>query len=126
NDTEPFLVREYRFAQLVPALIEQVHVADLFSPLRCWMMRRMRSAGRKLDEERRLRRQRIHAIHIFDRFISHRGHQIPARLALVWINRRRIADEVAGLPLIGVAAHEAIEIFKAHPGRPLVEWASLT
>ena len=34
---------------------------------------------------------------------------------------RMIAVQV-GRPLVGLAAHESVEIFEAHAGRPLVEW----
>ena len=43
--TEPFLVGEDRFAQLFPALIKQVHVADLLDPLWRGLVRRVRAAG---------------------------------------------------------------------------------
>ena len=37
---------------------------------------------------------------------------------------RGVAEQV-GLPLVGVTADEAIEIFKTHAGRPLIERANL-
>ena len=42
------------------------------------------------------------------------------RLALERIDLRRVAEQVR-LPLVGVAADEAVEILEAHAGRPLVE-----
>ena len=42
----------------------------------------------------------------------------------IGIDRRGVAEQVR-LPLAGVAADEAIEIFEAHAGRPLVERTGL-
>ena len=52
DDAELLLVLEDLLAQLVPSLVEQVHVADLLDPLRRRVMRRMRAARRVIDEER--------------------------------------------------------------------------
>src|ERR1700746_268323 len=49
---EPFLVGEDRLAQLFPALIEQVHVADLLDPLWRRLVRCVRAAGHLIDRER--------------------------------------------------------------------------
>ncbi len=40
-------------------------------------------------------------------------------------NLREVLKEV-GRPLVGLAAHEAVEIVEPHPVRPLVEWAGRT
>ena len=56
DHTELLLVREDGFPQLVPALVEQVHVADLLDPLRRRVVRRMGPARHKVDEERLVRR----------------------------------------------------------------------
>ena len=48
------------------------------------------------------------------------GDEVPARLALERIDLRRVAEQVR-LPLVGVAADEAVEVLEAHAGRPLVE-----
>ena len=62
-----------------------------------------------------------------DGVVGHRGHEVPraVRLALEGINLGRVAEEIR-LPLVGVAAHESVEVFEAHAGRPLVEWSGLT
>ncbi len=52
DHAEPLLVLEDPLAQLVPAVVEEVHVADLLHPFLGRMMRRVRGAGRVLDEER--------------------------------------------------------------------------
>src|SRR5262249_42736658 len=46
--------------------------------------------------------------------------QVPSRLTDIRVDLRGLTAEV-GLPLTGVTAHEAIEIFKAHAVGPLVE-----
>ena len=51
DHAELLLVGEDLLAQLVPALVEQVHVADLLDPLRRRVVRRMRAAGHVVDEE---------------------------------------------------------------------------
>ena len=117
---EPLLVGEYLVAKIVPALVEQVHVADLLDPLRRRVMRRVRAAGHVIDEERLLRCERVDAIYVGDRFVRHRGGEIPAGLADIGIDRRHVPEEVR-LPLAGVAADEAVEILEAHADRPLVE-----
>src|SRR5262249_7142675 len=48
------------------------------------------------------------------------GNEVVAGLADPWINRSMVAEKVRR-PLVGLAAHEAIEVLKAHPARPLVE-----
>ena len=59
-------------------------------------------------------------VHVVDRVIGHGSGQVPAGLALVGVNRRGVAEEV-GLPLVGVATDEAVEVVKAHAGWPLIE-----
>ncbi len=41
-------------------------------------------------------------------------------LAVEGIDLRGVAEQI-GLPLVGIAADEAVEILEAHTGRPLVE-----
>ena len=52
DHAELLLVGEDLLAQRVPALVEQVHVADLLDPFRRRVVRRMRAAGNVVDEER--------------------------------------------------------------------------
>ena len=51
---------------------------------------------------------------------GHRRGQIPLGIVLEGIDGGRIAVQVR-LPLAGVAADKAIEIFESHPVRPLFE-----
>jgi len=68
----------------------------------------------------------VHARHVVDCVVRHRGDQVPGtrRLAFERIDLRRVAEEVR-LPLVGIAAIEAIKIFEAHAVRPPVEGAAL-
>ena len=124
HDAQPLLVGEDGFANLVPALVEQVHVADLLDPLRRRVMRRVRSARHVIDEEWLLGGDRLDLLHVLDRLVGHRRGQVPARLPLEGVDGRRIAIEVR-LPLAGVTADEPIEILEAHAVRPLVEGPGL-
>src|SRR5262249_57074095 len=58
------------------------------------------------------------------RIIRYRRDQVPAWLADVRVDGRRVAEEVR-LPLVGVATEEAVEIIEAHTSRPLIEWPGL-
>ena len=87
-------------------------------------MRRVRGAGHVVDEEWLLRIQGIDPVHVFDGVVGHRRDQVPARLALKGIDLGGVAEEI-GLPLVGVAADEAIEILEAHSDGPLIEGAVL-
>src|SRR5690348_11659321 len=53
------------------------------------VMRRVRCARRELDEERLIGRQRIDAIDVGDRVVRHGGHQVPAWMADIGIDRGR-------------------------------------
>ena len=120
HDAEALLIGEDRLAELVPAIVEQVHVADLLDPFRRRMMRRMDAAGHVIDEERLVGRDLVELLHVLDGVIGHGRGQVPARVVLVRIDRRRIAEQVR-LPLAGVAADEPVEILETHPVRPLIE-----
>ena len=88
-------------------------------------MRRVRTTGHVIEEERLVRRGRIQLVHILDGLVRHIGDQVVAGLPDPRIDLGMIAEEI-GLPLIGLAAHEPIEILKAHSAGPLVEGAGET
>ena len=52
NHPEPLLVLKNLLPQLVPAVVEEVHVADLLHPFLGRVMRRVGGAGHVIDEER--------------------------------------------------------------------------
>ena len=83
-------------------------------------MRRVRGAGRVLDEERLAGVDLVDSIQVINGVIGHAGNQVPARLAFKGVNLGGVAEQV-WLPLVGVSADEAVEILEAHAGRPLVE-----
>ena len=124
DDAEALLVGEDRIAELVPAIVEQVHVADLLDPFLGGMMRRMDAAGHVIDEERLVGRDLVEFLHVLDRVIGHGRGQVPAGVVAERVDRRRVAEQVR-LPLAGVAADEAVEVLEAHPVGPLVEWPGL-
>ncbi|MGX1344090.1 hypothetical protein AB7M73_009350 [Bradyrhizobium japonicum] len=83
-------------------------------------MRRMGTARHVVDEERLLGRRRVQSVHVVDGVIRHVGDEVVAGLADPWKNLARVAEKVRR-PLVGLAAHEAVEIFESHSDRPLVE-----
>ena len=111
-------------AELVPAFVEQVHVADFLDPFRRRMVRRVRAAGHVVAEERLAGIDLVDLVQPLDGVVGLRGRQVPAGLADVRIDGRGVAEQVR-LPLARVAADEAVEVFEAHADRPLVERADL-
>ena len=121
DDAQFLLVLEDLVAQRIPALVEEMQIGRLLDPFQRRMVRRVRAARHVIDEEGLLRRKGVDAIHVSDRLVGHRGREVVARVALERIDVRRVPRQVVRLPLIGVAAHEAVEVLEAHPDRPLVE-----
>jgi hypothetical protein len=68
----------------------------------------------------------VHARHVVDGVVGHRRDQVPAarRLALEREDLRGVAEQVR-LPLVGIAADEAVEVLEAHADGPLVEGPDL-
>src|SRR5262245_7555829 len=97
-----------------------MHCADLVDPFLGRLVWIMRRAWHVIDEERLVRRRSIELLHVTYRVVRHVSNQVVAGLADPWINRSMVAEEVRR-PLVGLAAHEAVEVLKAHPARPLVE-----
>ena len=83
-------------------------------------MRRVRGAGRVLDEERLAGVDLVDSMQVINGVIGHAGNQVPPRLTFKGVNLGGVAEQVR-LPLVGVAADEAVEILEAHAGRPLVK-----
>ena len=125
NDAELLLVGEDRLAQLLPAVVEEMHRLDLVDPFLGRVVRRMHAARHVVEEERLVGLDLVHAVQIVDGVIRHAGDQVPAGLAFEGIDLRRVAEQV-GLPLVGIATDEAVEILEAHADGPLVEGSDLT
>ena len=85
-------------------------------------MRRVRSARNVIDEERLVGRRSVEIPHVRDRFIRHVGGEVVAGLADPRIDLGVIAEQVRR-PLVGLGAHEAVEIVESHPRWPLIEGA---
>ena len=118
--TEPFLVGEDRLAQLFPALIEQVHVADLLDPLWRGLVRCVRAAGHVIEEEWLVWRGVIQPLQVVDRVVGHVGDEVVAGVSDPRKDLCRVAEEKRR-PLVGLAPHEAVEVIEPHPARPLVK-----
>src|SRR5580765_1171357 len=82
-------------------------------------MRGVRAAGYVVKKKRLLRIGGIQTFHVADRFVGHISGQVVIRFSEPWINLGMIAEKI-GLPLVGLATHEAVEILEAHPAGPLV------
>ena len=76
---EPLLVGEDRLAQLVPAVVEEVHRLDLVDPFLRRVVRRMGAAGDVVDEERLLGRDLLQLAHVADRVVGHGGGRGSSR-----------------------------------------------
>ena len=123
DDAELLLVREDLVAKLVPSLVEELQLAGLLDPLRRGVVGRVRPARRVVDEEGLVGRERVHLVHVADGLVGHGGGQVERGVALERVDVGGVAGQVGGLPLVRVAAHEAVEVLEAHPGGPLVEGA---
>ena len=98
-----------------------MHLFNLVDPLLGGMVRRVGAPRCVVDEPRPAWGDLGVLPNVIDRLIRHRGGQVPAGLAVIGMNRRGVAEQVAGLPLAGIAADEAIEIIKALADRPIGE-----
>src|SRR4029434_4577688 len=76
-------------------------------------------AGNVIDEERLLGGSRVETFLVLDGVVRHVGGQVVTLIADPRKNLGVVAKEVRG-PLVGLAAHEAVEIIEAHAARPLV------
>ena len=118
--TEPFLVGEDRLAQLFPALIEQVHVADLLDPLWRGLVRCVRAAGHVIEEEWLVWRGVIQPLQVGDRVVGHVGDEVVAGVSYPRKDLCLVAEEKRR-PLVSLAPIEAVEVIEPHPVRPLVK-----
>ena len=142
NHAELLLVLEDPLAQLLVAIVEQVHGVDLVHPFLGRVVRRVRGAGAVVEKDRLAGVGLVDPVHPVDGVIGHRGDQVPgallagdrpdlrlriraihlqsARVTDEGIDLRRVAEQVRP-PLVGVAADEAVEVVEAQAGRPLGE-----
>ena len=117
HDAKPLLVGEDRIAELVPAIVEQVHGADLVDPFRRGMVRRV--CRQERSRQRTVCRARSPSVVSCSGSLRRPSPFRGSRQGcLERIDSGRIAEQV-GLPLARVAADKAVEIIKAHTVRPL-------
>ena len=111
---------ERLLTHLVPALIELALVS--VDPVLRHVVRRVAGAGREIHEERLVGHQRFLLARPLDRLVRHVLGEVVALLGrLLRLDRRRAFVD-RGIPLVGFAADEAIEVLEAAAaGRPLVE-----
>ena len=118
NHAERDLARERFFPHLVPTLVELP--LELGDPFLRRMMRCVAQTGRVVGEERFFRRERVLLFNPRDGVVGEVCVQVILRVV-----RRRLdgmgAVEDGRMPLVGVAADEAVEILEAQTGRPEVE-----
>ena len=118
DDAHLLLLGDGQLALLVPALIELA--LELLDPLLWRVMRCVRRAGRVIGEERLVGRHGVLHAQPGDRLVSHVCVEVVVGIVVRRLDRPRVLDE-RRRPLIGVAADEAIEIFKAEADRPKIE-----
>ncbi len=116
NDAELDLAGQRLLAQLVPALVELALV--LGDPFLRHVMRRVRGAGREVDEERLVRRQRFLRLDPLDGLVGHVGHEVVVRVLRQFDPAHSVVDQRR--PLVRFAADEAVELVEARAGRPAV------
>ncbi len=111
DHAELLLAGERLLAQPVPALVERALV--LRRPLRRDVVRRVRRAGREVDEERLVGHQRLLLADPLDRPVGHVLGEVVALLrGPVGLDRRRpLIDR--GVVLVRLTADEAVEVLEA-------------
>ena len=122
NDTQLLLLVESDLALLVPAVGELALV--LVDPLLGHVVRRVGRAWREVDEERLVAHQRLLLARPGDGLVRQvLGQVVAFGRRLRWLDRRGAFVE-GRVPLIVLAADEAVEVLEsAAAGRPRVERA---
>ncbi len=93
HDAQRLLARERLLANLVPALVELASV--FLDPFLRHMVRRMRRAGREIDEEGLVRRQRLLRPNPVDCVVGHVGHEVVAGIERR-VDPRHVLDRSPG------------------------------
>ena len=122
DDAQLLLSRERDLTLLIPAMSELALV--LVDPLLGHVMGRVGGARREVHEERLVRHERLLLADPADSVVGQVFGEVVALLRGLRRLDRGEALVERGVPLVVLAADEAIEIFEpAAPGRPVVERA---
>jgi hypothetical protein len=73
----------------------------------------MGAAGDVVAEERLVRRGGVELLQVVDRVVRHAGDHVVAGVVAEREDLRGVAEEVRR-PLVGLAAHEPVEVLEAH------------
>ena len=119
EEPELLLAREHGLAVRVPAVVEGALVA--VGPFLRHVMRGVRAAGRVVHEERLLRSVHVGVEHELDRLVGQVLAQVVALLGRARLGHRRVVLGQVRIPLVGLAAQEAVEALEAAAQRPAVE-----
>jgi len=113
---QPLLPCQRLFAHRIPALVELALV--LGDPFLRHVVRGVGGAGREVDEEGFVRRERFLIPHPVNGLVGHVGHKMVVRVRR-WLDLHHpVVDQWR--PLVGLAADEAVELIEARTGRPAV------
>ena len=83
-------------------------------------MRRVGAAGNVVEQEGLIRCRRVQLFEVLDGVVRHASDHVVARLFPPRKDLRGVPEQ-EWRPLIRFPAHEAVEIVKAHPSRPLAK-----
>src|SRR5215469_6786160 len=97
-----------------------MYVVNFVDPLLGRLMRRMGAAGDVVDKERLIGRGGVEPSQMSDGVVCQVGRQIVVGLSDPWENLSGVLEQIRR-PLVGLAAHEAIEVVETHADGPLVE-----
>ena len=122
DHAQRFLAGEGLLAQRIPAGVELALV--LVGPFPGHMVRGMGRAGGEVAEERLVRRKGLLLLDPADGLVRHVLHQVVALLGRLRRRDRGGTLDQRGIPLVRLAADEAVEVLEAATTRrPLVEGA---
>ena len=121
QQAELLLAREYRLSVGVPAGVELALVA--VGPLLRHVVGSVRRAGREVHEERLLGGIHVRVEDLLDRVVGQVLAEVVALLRRPRLRDRRVVLGQVGIPLVGLAAEEAVEALEPAAERPAVERA---
>ena len=123
DDAQRLLAGDGLFAQFVPALVKLALV--FIGPFLGHVVRRMRRAGREVDEEGLFGGESLLLRDPGDGLVCHILHEVVAffRRSLGVHRRRALIDR--GIPLVRLTADEPVEILEAEAIRPQIKRAGL-